>query len=72
MTISPRTLLFYDASCLFAAASSPTGGSAFLLLVCRRGFLRAGSAQSVLIEAERNIRDKRPPSVLDAYHALLA
>ena len=72
MAITPLTLLFFDASCLFAAASSSTGGSAFLLSVCRRGFLRACSGQPVLIETERNIRDKRPPSILDAYHLLLA
>ncbi|MBI2942103.1 MAG: hypothetical protein HYY04_16860 [Chloroflexi bacterium] len=31
MTIDLTTILFFDASCLIAAAGSPTGGSGFLL-----------------------------------------
>jgi hypothetical protein len=41
MVIDRDTLLFFDASCLLAAAGSSTGGSAFLLSVCIRGFLKA-------------------------------
>jgi predicted nucleic acid-binding protein len=58
MSIDRETLLFFDASCLIAAAGSQTGGSAFLLSICERRFLRAAVSQIVLIEAERNILDK--------------
>lgn len=63
MVLSQQTLLFFDASSLVAAAGSPTGGSAFLLLVCQKGFLRASSSQGVLIEAERNIRGMHALSI---------
>lgn len=54
MNIDRNTLLFFDASCLIAAAGSPTGGSGFLLALCARGLLRAACSQPVLVEAERN------------------
>ena len=71
MTIDATTLLFFDASCLIAAAGSPTGGSGFLLSLCMRHLLCGASSQVVLLEAERNIRVKLPSHVLDAYHNLL-
>jgi predicted nucleic acid-binding protein len=72
MTLSRDTRLFFDASCLIAAAGSPTGGSAFLLSVCEAGFLQACTSPSVLVEAERNIRTKLPPAALVAYHLRIA
>ena len=71
MAISSKTLIFFDAACLIAAAGSPTGGSAFLLAVCRRGFLRACSSQAVLIEAERNVRSKRPAADQEALRLIV-
>ena len=62
MTLTRDSLLFFDATCLIAAAGSPTGGSGFLLSVCQAGFLKACSAPSVLLEAERNISAKLPPA----------
>ena len=58
MTVDRTTGLFFDATCLFAAAHSPTGGSAFILQVCASGFLKAIVSPSVLIEAERNLLAK--------------
>lgn len=72
MTLARDTLLFFDASCLIAAAGSPRGGSAFLLEVCQAGFLRACSSLLVLLEAERNICAKLPPAALIRYRLLLA
>lgn len=71
MKIDRTTLLFFDSSCLIAAAGSPTGGSAFLLRLCALEFLKGAVSQAVLLEAERNIINKFPPAVLIAYDQLL-
>jgi predicted nucleic acid-binding protein len=71
MKIDRTTALFFDASCLIAAAGSPTGGSGFLLALCARRLLRPVVSHVVLLEAERNIQEKRGPVVLRAYHSLL-
>ena len=72
MSLTRDSLLFIDATCLIAAAGSPTGGSGFLLSVCQSGFLKARSSPSVFIEAERNIAAKLPASALGTYHLQLA
>lgn len=71
MRVDRNTLLFFDASCLIAAAGSPTGGSSFLLSLCAGGLLKAAVSQSVLLEAERNILAKRGPAVLNTYYRLV-
>lgn len=71
MTIDRDTLLFFDASCLIAAAGSPNGGSGFLLSVCSRGFLKAAVSQPVLLEAERNIFENLGNEALHVYHRLI-
>lgn len=71
MSIDAATLLFFDASCLIAAAGSPSGGSGFLLDTCRRGFLQAAVSPPVLVEAERNLREKLPSAALGTFHAYL-
>ena len=71
MIIDNTTLLFFDASCLIAAAGSSTGGSGFLLSLCARSLLRGAVSQAVLLEADRNIRTKLNLSALNAYHDLL-
>jgi len=40
MTIDQDTVVFFDASCLIAAAGSTSGGSGFLLSLCARGLLQ--------------------------------
>src|SRR6266540_2296430 len=72
MTLAPTTSLFFDASCLFVAADSPQGGSAYLLSVCRRGYLQAVVSPDVLIEAERNILDKLAPEAFSRYRQLVS
>ena len=67
MPIDSSTLLFFDASCLIAAAGSPTGGSSFLLAVCARGFLRAAVSHLVLGEAEGNILTNLPAPAWQRY-----
>jgi hypothetical protein len=57
MTIDRNTLLFFDSTCLIAAAGSPSGGSGFLLSLCARGFLKTAVSQPVLLEAQRNIQE---------------
>jgi predicted nucleic acid-binding protein len=72
MTIDRDTLLFFDASCLIAAAGSPTGGSGFLLSLCARGFLKAAVSQMVLLEAQRNIQAKLGSEAIRRFYNLLA
>ncbi len=71
MIVDHRTLLFYDASCLIAAAGSPTGGSGLLLSLCVRRLLRGAVSQAVLLEAEGNIQSKLRPHAMSTYHDLL-
>jgi predicted nucleic acid-binding protein len=71
MPIDHQTLLFFDASCLIAAAGSPTGGSGFLVSLCARHLLRGAVSQPVLLEAERNVREKLGSEALERYHRLL-
>ena len=49
MSVDPTTQLFFDATCLFAAAHSPSGGSAYLVLVCSHGFLQAVVSPEILV-----------------------
>jgi predicted nucleic acid-binding protein len=72
MSVDRSTVAFFDASCLIAAASSPSGGSGFLLSLCARGFLRAAVSQPVLLEAETNLLAKFPPSALATHRRQLA
>lgn len=71
MTIDRTTLVFFDASCLIAAAGSPTGGSGFLLSVCAKGYLQAAVSTSVLAEAARNIQDRMKAEAWINYQMLL-
>lgn len=72
MTIDRNTLVFFDSSCLIAAAGSPSGGSGFLLSLCAKGFLKAAVSQPVLLEAQRNIQSKLGDESVKRYHNLLA
>lgn len=72
MSVDSSTLVFLDASCLIAASGSPNGGSAFLLSLCRRGFLHGAVSQPVLLEAERNIQTKLKPEATRAFQYALA
>jgi len=71
MIVDQDTLLFFDASCLIAAAGSPSGGSGFLLSLCARGLLQGAVSQPVLLEAERNITAKLGIEVLNTFHRLI-
>jgi len=67
MVINQTTLLFFDSSCLIAAAGSPTGGSSLLLALCARGLLRGAVSHAVLAEAEGNILTNLTPPALTRY-----
>ncbi|HLZ72651.1 MAG TPA: PIN domain-containing protein [Dehalococcoidia bacterium] len=60
MIVDRTTVVFFDASALFAAALSPTGGAALILSVCERGLLIGTASQGVLDETERDLENKRP------------
>src|SRR4051794_19441319 len=66
--ITENTLLFFDSSCLIAAAGSPHGGSSLLLGICARGFLKGAVSHAVLAEAEGNILSNLKPQALSRYH----
>src|SRR3954471_22967188 len=68
MTINEKTLLFFDSSCLIAAAGSPHGGSSLLLGICARGFLKGAVSHAVVAEAEGNILSNLKPQALSRYH----
>lgn len=71
MIIDRATRVFFDVSCLIAAAGSPTGGSGFLLSVCSRRLLTGVVSQVVLLEADRNIQGKLGLAALQRYRTLL-
>lgn len=72
MIIDRNTLVFFDASCLIAAAGSPSGGSGFLLSLCAKGYLKAAVSQLVLLEAQSNIQAKLGDEAIKRYDNLLA
>jgi predicted nucleic acid-binding protein len=67
MPINQQTILFFDSSCLVAAAGSPKGGSSLLLAICARGFLKGAVSHAVLAEAEGNILTNLKPQALIRY-----
>src|SRR3990170_3629984 len=72
MSIDRDTLLFFDSSCLVAAAGSPTGGSGFLLSLCARGYLKAAVSQPILLEAQKNILSNLGDEAIKRFYSLLA
>jgi predicted nucleic acid-binding protein len=70
VTAVPR--LFLDASVLIAASGSPTGGSPLVLTLCGHRLARAVSSRLVLLEAERNIRDKLGDDALVRFYQQIA
>lgn len=71
MAVDRSTRLFFDATCLFAAAQSSTGGSARLIRLCHLGWLSGWASQPVLVEAERAVHRKGSASALTEYERLL-
>ncbi|NPV54942.1 MAG: PIN domain-containing protein [Firmicutes bacterium] len=63
-----RLRVFLDASCWVAAAGSPTGGSALILKLARRGYLQIIATKRILLEAERNINSKMAAKALLRYY----
>ena len=62
---------FLDANVYFAGSASPTGGSALILQLILKGRIEVTASRLVLREAERNLRRKRPPKDLKAFHQFL-
>lgn len=71
MPVDKTTRLFFDASCLFLAANTPFGGSAYLVSVCSKGYMQAIVSPDVLIEAERNILDKLDQAAFNRYRDMI-
>lgn len=72
MTINRTTTIFFDAASLFAASHSPSGGSAYLILVCQYGYLHAIVSPDVLQETERNLLQKSTPAAFLRFRQLIA
>lgn len=60
--------LFLDANVFFAAASSPKGGSGFVLELAKRGKLEIITISQALFEAEQNIRKKLDLKCLNRHY----
>jgi predicted nucleic acid-binding protein len=71
MNIDRNTVVFFDASCLIAAAGSPSGGSGFLLSLCARQFLKGAISRPVLLEAQRNIQSKLGNEAINTFYRFL-
>ena len=71
MAVDRATPLFFDASCVYAAAQSPGGGAARLFTLCRLGWFPGWVSEPVLVEAERNLRRKGSALTLARYALLL-
>lgn len=65
------TRVFLDANVLFAGSASLTGASAVILQLALQGRIDVAVSRLVLREAERNLRRKRPPNDLRAFHQFL-
>ena len=63
--------VFLDANVYFAGSASPTGASALILQLILKSRIEATASRLVLREAERNLRRKRPPKDLKAFHQFL-
>ena len=63
--------VFLDANVYFAGSASSTGGSALVLQLILKGRIEVTASRLVLREAERNLRRKRPPKDLKAFHQFL-
>lgn len=72
MSVDSSTLLFFDASCLIAAAASPNGGSGFLWSLCVPRLLRAAVSQPVLVKTAANLLVRFPADVLARHRIQLA
>ncbi len=70
MTVPRR--LFLDANVWMAAAGSPTGASAMLLIVCQEARAKAAATRLVLLEAEKNVRAKFGDAALLRFYRLIA
>ena len=60
--------VFLDANVFFAAAGSPTGGSAFVLELAKRERIQIITVLYALVEAERNIQAKLGEKALDRHY----
>ena len=65
------TKVFLDANVYFAGSASPTGASALILQLVLKDRIEVTASRLVLREAERNLRRKRPPNDLKAFHHFL-
>lgn len=62
-----KTIVYFDASCLVAAAGSPTGGASYLLDSFQGRLLRAVTSGPAIHEAERNLVRKFPPLAFERF-----
>ena len=63
--------VFLDANVYFAGCVSPTGASALILQLARKGRLQIVASRLVLREADRNLRKKGRHGSLKAFQAFL-
>lgn len=65
-----KPTIFLDANILFSAAYQPHGRSAALFELSKKGHCQLSSSRYAVLEAERNLRKKRPET-LEVFSRLL-
>lgn len=65
------TRVFLDANVYFAGCASPSGASALILQLARRGIIRLVASRLVLREADRNLRRKSDRRNAEAFRCFL-
>ena len=63
-----KVKVFLDANVFFAAAGSPTGGSAFVLELAKHKKIYVVTVAHALVEAERNIQKKLDREAVDRHY----
>ena len=63
--------VFLDANVYFAGCFSSTGASSLLLTLASHSRFRVVASRLVLREAERNLRRKATPNIVQAFHRFL-
>ncbi len=70
--VDRATRIFFDASCLIAAASSPTGGAGLIWSFCAQKRMVAAVSAEVIVEARRNLARKFSDSVCARFESMIA
>lgn len=63
--------VFLDANVYFSASRSAHGGSAVIIKLAEQKKILSYATREVLLEAERNLRQKEPPNTIMVFYQLI-